>query len=312
MIYRENLIAAPLARWSSRIAVFSASLLLVAVVLHRLTSFPTPVALNLFYVGYAAAGLAVLVSLVAAVQIWRNGYAGAGNIAVAILLPLLMVAGPLVYLPAFLRLPPINDVTTDIASPPNFSALAPARRESGANRAAYPGEAFARVQQANYPDLRTLVVERSAEETFELAEEAARKLKWRVQASEPPKGRPASTGTLEATDQTLVVGFIDDIVVRVEGNATRSRVDVRSASRYGRHDIGQNATRVRQFMAELQLRVDSTGPAVAGRRGLRTTRAGVRVKGGRAADPGKGEGRNARGRARSSAQRGQEPRATQR
>ena len=59
------MIVAPLARWSSRIAVFSASLLVVGVVLHRLTSFPTHVAVNLFAVGAAGAGLAMLVGLVA-------------------------------------------------------------------------------------------------------------------------------------------------------------------------------------------------------------------------------------------------------
>ena len=41
---RSKLIVAPLARWSSRIALFSASVLVVGVVLHRLTPFPTPVA----------------------------------------------------------------------------------------------------------------------------------------------------------------------------------------------------------------------------------------------------------------------------
>ena len=44
---RSRLIFAPLARWSSRIAFFAASLALIALILHRLTSFPTPVALNI-------------------------------------------------------------------------------------------------------------------------------------------------------------------------------------------------------------------------------------------------------------------------
>ena len=60
MIDRSPMIVAPLARWSSRIAVFSASLLVVGVVLHRLTSFPTHVAVNLFAVGAAGMGLAML------------------------------------------------------------------------------------------------------------------------------------------------------------------------------------------------------------------------------------------------------------
>ena len=76
-----------------------------------------------------------------------------------------------------------------------------------------------------------------------------------------------------------MVGFTDDIVIRVEGSVNRSRIDVRSASRHGQHDLGQNAARVRRFFAELQSRIDSTSAGgVAGRRGLRTTRAGAAVK----------------------------------
>ena len=34
-----------------------------------------------------------------------------------------------------------------------------------------------------------------------------RKLRWRVAAAEPPTGRPVKAGVLEATDQTMLVGF---------------------------------------------------------------------------------------------------------
>src|SRR6185503_18840285 len=115
---RSTAIVAPLARWSSRIALFSASVLLVAVVLHRLTPFPTPVALNLFLVGVGGAGLAVLAGLIALAQIWRRGYGGAGSAAAGVLLPFVALAWPLTYVPAYFNLPPINDVTTDLAAPP--------------------------------------------------------------------------------------------------------------------------------------------------------------------------------------------------
>ena len=254
---RSTAIVAPLARWSSRIALFSASVLVVGVVLHRLTPFPTPVAVNLFRVCLVGAGLAVLVGLIAFIQIWRRGYGGAGSAALGILLPFVLLAWPLAYVPAFLYLPPINDVSTDVASPPRFVVLAK-QRSGGANPAAYPAQRFAPEQQKAYPDLRTFVIDRSVQEAFELVEEAVRKLKWRVAASEPPVGRPAKGGTIEATDNTLVVGFTDDIVIRVEGSVNRSRIDVRSASRHGQHDLGQNATRVRRFLAELQTRLEST------------------------------------------------------
>ncbi len=291
---------APLARWSSRIAVFSVSLVVVGAVLHRLTSFPTPVALNLFAVGAGGAALAVLVGLVAAVQIWRRGTPGAASVAVGILLPVLMAAWPLTYLPAFLRLPPINDISTDTQAPPRFVALAQ-QRPREANRPEYPGARFAEEQEKAYPDLHTVVVDRGVEEAFELVEEIVRKLKWRVATATPPAGKGATGGTIEATDVTTLVGFVDDIAIRVEGTAARSRIDVRSAARFGRADFGQNASRVRRFLAELQSRVDSTAPvAVAGRRAARARALVKKVK---ERDPQKAESRSKRGRAQSSVQR---------
>jgi hypothetical protein len=305
-------IEAPLARWSSRIALFSASLLVVGVVLHRLTPFPTSVALNLFRVAIAGTALGALIGLAALAQIWRRGYAGAGNAALGVIIPLALLAWPLTYVPAFLNLPPINDVSTDVANAPRFVALAKQRVGDG-SPSTYPAQRFAPEQQKAYPDLRTFIVDRSALETFELVEEAARKLKWRVTSAVPPVARPAKSGVLEATDHTLLVGFADDIVVRVQGSVNRSRVDVRSASRYGVHDLGQNAQRVRRFLAELQTRVDSTTSAgVAGRRGLRTTRSGAMVKKGKGRDQKKEEPRSGRVRVRSSAQREPGQKETQR
>jgi hypothetical protein len=311
MSYRSSPIEAPLARWASRIALFAASLFVAGLLLHRVFSFPTPAALNLFAVALAGSALAVLVALVALVQIWRRGLTGAAAAFVGLVVPLAVFAGPLVYLPAYLKLPRINDVTTSPEEPPKFVALAK-HRPADANPADYPGEAVARLQQQAYPELRTLLLDRSAEEAFELAEDTVRRLGWRVVASEPAVSRPAKPGIIEATDTTLIVGFADDVVVRVEGNFQRARVDVRSASRYGRHDFGQNARRVRRFLAELRMRAEATGPGIASRRTLRTTRTGAMVRKAKERSLEKGEGRSARDRAQPNAQRGRAPRETQR
>ena len=64
-------------------------------------------------------------------------------------------------------------------------------------------------------------------------------------------------GQIEAVDRTLVLGFSDDIVVRVGGRDGQAKIDVRSASRYGRHDFGRNAERIRGFLRELHARLDA-------------------------------------------------------
>jgi Protein of unknown function (DUF1499) len=308
MTYPSTAIVAPLGRWSSRIALFAASLMAIDVVLHRLTSFPTLAAINLFAVSMAGMVLASLVALVAFVQIWRRGYRGAGSAAIGILLPALLLAWPLSYVPALINLPPINDVTTDIEQPPRFVELARQRGPDG-NPIDYPAERYAELQQKAYPDLRTFVIDRSAEETFELVEEVVRKFRWRVAASTPPSTRPPKGGTLEATEQTLLAGFTDDVTIRVEGGANQTRVDVRSASRYGRHDFGQNASRVRRFLTELQARAESTSPGTIGRR---SARASALVKRLRDRDQKKAESRTSRDHARSDARHGRGQRETPR
>ena len=182
---RSTTIVAPLARWSSRIAVFSASLLVVGVVLHRLTSFPTPVAINLFAVacGRSGPGDADRARRARA-DLAQRATAGPAGRAFGILLPLLMLAWPLAYVPAFLNLPPHQRCHHRCGRP---AALRGARQ--AAHRRSQPGRLsgarFADEQQKAYPDLRTFVIDRAVEEAFELVEEAVRKLKWRVAAAEP-------------------------------------------------------------------------------------------------------------------------------
>jgi uncharacterized protein (DUF1499 family) len=250
------------AAWACRGALFSAALVVTALVMHRLFGLPTPVALNIFKVAFAGAGLALLLGCVACIQIWRQGRGGASLALCGILIGFAICAWPAFYIPSLVTLPEINDVTTDPRAPPPFVALAKFR-VSGTNSPAYPGEAFARQQAAAYPDLRPFVVNRSAEEAFELVAEAVRRLKLRVVTEEPPRGRSGWVGTIEAVDRTMIVGFYDDVVIRVEGDQRRSRVDVRSASRYGTHDLGRNAMRVRKILKEVQARLEATVPAAS-------------------------------------------------
>lgn len=256
----------PLAAWSRRVALFSFQLVLLGTILHRFFSLPTPVALNLFLAGLAGAVIAVLLGLGALGVIWRQGRGGTLSAAAGILVGLVLIAWPAAMVPQYKALPKINDITTDAQAPPEFAVLARSRPRD-ANSTVYPGAAVARLQMEAYPDLRPVVVSRPATETFELVEETVRRLRWELVATQAPQGR-GRPGFIEAVERTLVLGFYDDVVIRIDGDQREARVDIRSASRYGAHDFGRNAARVREFFKELQARVDAT--VTPGMRGSRS------------------------------------------
>jgi glycerol-3-phosphate acyltransferase PlsY len=285
------LVPEPMARWSYRLGLFALALAVTTFLLHRVGQMSTPVALNAGALSLAVGALAVLCGLWAGGSIWFRGRAGAVATAVGMLAGVLPWLVPAAAVPNVLAHPALREVSTDTVSPPVFVTLAK-QRGPGANPAAWSGARTAQIQAAAYPDLRTLVVERSLEEVFDLAVwtvRGRRGLGWRVVVEDQPVGgRP---GLIEATERTLVTGFVDDIAIRVSGRDGEARVDVRSASRYGQHDLGANATRVRRFMRELQARLESTTPGSRiGRmvRGVDPTglrRPLDRVKGAKGANP---------------------------
>ena len=250
-----------LARWISRLAVFCAVLLIVTLFLHRLFGLPTPVALNIAYGAFLTAAAIVVMAAVAGLDIWMTGRQGAPRVifGTVVALGLLAIPGALYLLSR--DYPMINDVTTDLETPPEFDALV-AERKSGSNPAAYPKDRFSELQTQAYPDLRTLNVPRPAEETFELLLQALGKLRFTIVTEAPPQAATGDPGFIEATDKTLVFGFVDDVAVRImaDEDGKSSWVDVRSASGYGRSDFGRNAERVRTVLKELGGRLEATIP----------------------------------------------------
>jgi uncharacterized protein (DUF1499 family) len=243
-------------RWTSRVAIFSFIVLLTAAILHRV-GLSTSVALNLAVAGYLGALLALVLGLIGVVGVWRFGDRGAARCVVGIGISLLMFAalGSLGLLAK--GYPPINDIATDVRSPPNFVELAK-RRGGAANPAAYP-ESFAALQTVAYPDLKTLEIARSFDEVREIAGEVVRRLHFRILNDDP-------SGLIEAEDRTLIFGFYDDVAIRVTRNGQRSRLDVRSASRFGIYDYGQNAQRVRLILRDVVARLEETVPSADGER----------------------------------------------
>jgi uncharacterized protein (DUF1499 family) len=142
-------------------------------------------------------------------------------------------------------LPYIHDISTDTDNPPEFVAAANLRKE-GEHPLAYDGPEVAAQQKQAYPDLAPAVFTAPKDQVFEAARKAVEAMGMKVSDADP------ATGRLEATQTSFWYGFTDDMVVRVVDTGQGTRVDVRSKSRVGRSDIGQNAKRIRTFLARLR------------------------------------------------------------
>ncbi len=164
---------------------------------------------------------------------------------------LAVLAYLLLWLRQAMGVPPIHEISTDLADPPAFVALREVReRTPGVNPADYVASVEGRsgsidvpaLQRKAYPDIQPLMLGVSPDQALARAESAARTLGWEIVATDTASGR------LEATDSTRFFGFKDDVVVRVSPAEGGSRVDVRSKSRVGLGDAGANAARVRRLM----------------------------------------------------------------
>jgi hypothetical protein len=236
------------ATWARRIALFFVQLLILTVLLHRFTSLTTPAALNLIAVSLAGLVLAIAIAVFSLVRIWFGGQTGASQAFAAIFIAALGLAVPLFYLSQAALLPRLNDVGTTPEEPLAFKALLDSR-PADAIPIKDPEAATIEAQAEAYPDIGPMVLERAAPEVFSLVHEAVERLGWTIASSETPG--ETGIGRIEATDRTLIMGFTDDVIVQVKGDDAHSVIDVRSVSRYGLHDLGANAARIRALFAEV-------------------------------------------------------------
>lgn len=235
-----------LAIWARRVAVFSLAVAALAIMIERADLLEIVPVLVTFGAALALAVLAILFAFASFVILWNDGGPGFAQAITAVLIG----AGLLGY-PAYLayvgyRLPAIKDITTDPIDPPRFEVVARLRPP---NSSLYPGLATAELQKETWPDIEPLLVAVSPKAAFDGAVAVITKRKWRVVDSRPPL--PNREGHIEAIARTPIMGFRDDVVVRIRPTREGAKVDIRSASRYGVSDFGANATRVLALLDDI-------------------------------------------------------------
>ena len=243
-----------LAAWSGRLALFALAVAALSVVIVRSGMLEIEPALATFAAALIFAALAVLLSFFAFVAIWRQGLAGLGSTILGLFLGLLLLAYPGYLGYRASKLPQISDITTDPTNPPRFDVLARLRPRGRNN---YPGAATARKQEAAYPEVTPLQESVPVKLVYDITLALVTKRKWHVVDARPPSaGRPEAV--IEAVARTLIMGFRDDVVIRITAATDGARIDMRSASRYGLHDFGVNAARIRSLLDDID---DAVGSA---------------------------------------------------
>jgi len=259
--------ASRLAIWARRIASFSLPVALLAVVIARAGLLEIVPVLATFAASLVMAVIAILLALASLIGIWRHGTEGLGAALSAILIGVALLAYPSYLAVRAARLPEISDITTDPIDPPRYERIAQLRSRE-ANPIAYAGLYAAQQQKAAYPDVVPLETDASAQATYDAAKAAIAKRHWQVVNDRPPmppqpqQGLPARDGYIEAVARTLIMGFRDDVAVRIRAVGDGARVDVRSSSRYGRADFGTNAKRIRALLDDVEDLADEEKPEV--------------------------------------------------
>ncbi len=264
---RHRIIDEPVSRlavWARRIALFSLAATVLSIIVVRSGALEIVPALSTFAGALMLAVVAIVLAVSALIVIWFEGIAGMKQALAALVIGVALIAYPAYLGIKASRLPAIYDITTDPIDPPRFDAIARLRPRD-ANPITYEGLYAAEQQHAAYSDIEPDLTDSTAQEAYDAALKVITKRKWRIVDARPPQGgqpaapnvrNPAAAtagreGIIEAIARTPIMGFRDDVVVRIRATSDGARIDVRSASRYGRHDFGANAARVRNLINDV-------------------------------------------------------------
>jgi hypothetical protein len=252
-----------LATWSRNLAGFSVIAVIVSILIVRFGFLEMKPALATFFGALGIAVLSILLGLAAFAAIWQNGSRGMGRILLAFLINALVLAYPAYLALQYRKLPAIHDITTDPIDPPRFEALARLRTGEGANPAVYAGLYSAEQQRIAYPEIETVELEMPVQRAYEVTLGLVNKRKWTVIDERPPQP-PRRIGRIEAVARTPIMGFREDVSIRVTPDGDDSRVDIRSSSRYFEGDLGSNAARVTKLMEDINTAAEAANakPAV--------------------------------------------------
>lgn len=179
-----------------------------------------------------AAIVVALIGLIVSIRmgLWRQ--------ALAALLIGLATMGAFVFVGGQARkAPPIHDVSTNWNEPLIFSEAVMQRRGAEANPVVADPR-IAEINEKTCPEARPVLLQMPVEEAYARTRAALTEQGLEIVTDDP------ATGRLEAVASSFWYGFKDDLVARIAPEGSGARVDMRSVSRVGVSDLGQNCKRI--------------------------------------------------------------------
>ena len=210
-------------------------------------------------------GVTALVAVIALVAVlWKGPRGQWWKAALALAIPAAFLAGLNSVRATAESVPPIHDVATDVADPPQFTrATLDKRTQLQANPIndyatplgeldAWSGtdeplasQSHAQVIAESYPDLVSIPYSGDQRDAMVAVTLAMEDFGLDEVVSDVEGGR------VEGVAETFLFGFKDDVVARVRDG----EIDLRSVSRVGLSDLGYNAARLRELSQAITARL---------------------------------------------------------
>ena len=245
------------AKWSVRIVFLSAILFVLSGLGHRFERIETPEFLWLLAIVAGLAVLALRLGIKGFTSLWRRGDRGGPSAFWGAVIALVVLGPFVVTVYQAMTLPAIYDVSTDVTEPPALFALAGQRTD---RMNPLVNDPHSRALQAKaYPEVTGRRYEGSPDRILDAAVTVITNNGWTIIDQ---KGVPGDDEEIlmEVVARTWLLGFTSDVVIRLSDEGETTYVDMRSVSRYGIHDLGENAGRIAQFMADLDAQVQNAQP----------------------------------------------------
>jgi uncharacterized protein (DUF1499 family) len=229
------------------LGAFAVLLTMVALIFHSFGAADTPSFLMAFTVSLGIGTLAMLFSMRAFSIIWARGKRGLGDAIIGICYGVVLWLVPLVIFAIASSHPRVTDVTTQGDLTPEFIVVEGVRPD-WANPVGLDA-----VMPA--PLARPLVTDVSLPEAYDLVMGMITTAHWDVIAESAPDDKKPTFASIQAAS-TSAFGFTDDIVVQLTTEGKRTRIDMRSASRVGKFDLGINAQRIDDFLLAVRQKLN--------------------------------------------------------